>query len=586
MHWIRTHLHLFNEFRTSHTVKAERFRHVLLYIFPVFIVLIAEFNHTQTLSSLVDLMFVKPNIFLFDLILEGLLYFSLLLILRRAWIAMAINGFLLYLVSMLDFFKFRISGSHFVLADLKMAGNVGELTQFAKITITFPLILNALLIIAYVALTACMNARLYTRFRRSMIAGILSMALCITCILVPPISNSIYDFFDINREESVDVFCDNVKFNDNSLFAYLAQTMTEQVEKIVHEPDGYSKKEVSSLLSPGTDESTDEKPNVIIIMSESYTDFRKFRQLDVDEEVYRNFDRLSEEGMSGTAIVPTFGGGTVRSEFELLFGLPVKSLNNASIPHSLLAERSLQPTFASMFRSLGYATSYIHPFKRDFYGREDKYASYGFDSLLFEDNMTVDLTPYRLYPDDSTVYAQVLEQIEESESPDYIFCTTMQNHQPYMDENSSLSEFSYYLQGIQHTDEQLGAFTDALRELDEPTILLFVGDHMPAFSTESTLYDDVGINDQNSSVLYVQKYFIWANYDVDFSAYDGKQYSLFYLPHIMMQLSGQSQPSFVSSALAYMNECPIYSMSVDGARSSFWDVLTYDRVLGENYSTP
>ena len=43
-----------------------------------------------------------------------------------------------------------------------------------------------------------------------------------------------------------------------------------------------------------------------------------------DNSYYEKFDKVRAEGHGGTIISPTYASWTVRSEFELLFGLPVK----------------------------------------------------------------------------------------------------------------------------------------------------------------------------------------------------------------------------------------------------------------------
>lgn len=89
-----------------------------------------------------------------------------------------------------------------------------------------------------------------------------------------------------------------------------------------------------------------------MIMSEAFADFRRFEdQLDLNiGDTYAGFDAVAEEGYTGTAIVPTYASWTVRTEFELNFGLPVRSLNDPNMPQRLLLDRA-QPTLRPIIRT-------------------------------------------------------------------------------------------------------------------------------------------------------------------------------------------------------------------------------------------
>ena len=71
------------------------------------------------------------------------------------------------------------------------------------------------------------------------------------------------------------------------------------------------------------------------------------------------YKRQAQEGFRGNAVVPTFGNTTMRTEFELMFGVPMKSLNDPTTPQKTLVEREQQPTFAQYYKQNGYSTAYI-----------------------------------------------------------------------------------------------------------------------------------------------------------------------------------------------------------------------------------
>ena len=92
----------------------------------------------------------------------------------------------------------------------------------------------------------------------------------------------------------------------------------------------------------------------------------------------------------------------------------------------------------------------------------------------------------------------------------------MQNHQPYLDDQGG--ELENYFDGIQTSNEALREFTNFLKTFDEPTILVFTGDHFPFFTPECNYYRDMGITVDNCEKLYEKTWLVWNNYDLDTSS--------------------------------------------------------------------
>ena len=97
--------------------------------------------------------------------------------------------------------------------------------------------------------------------------------------------------------------------------------------------------------------------------------------------------------------------------------------------------------------------------------------------MIFEDDFTVPVEYYGNYIDDNTVYNQIYTLLEQTDEPLYLHATTMQNHQPYDQGENPDAEFENYLQWVQHSSEGLADLIDRLQDFDEPTVVLFIGDH-------------------------------------------------------------------------------------------------------------
>lgn len=582
-----------NERRSENTLRFSMTNRMLLLLFPIFIVCMAELNQDKYLSKLVIFIAEHPSIMLFNILIAGLIFLGALLLFRKGWLAMFLQSLLYMALSITELFKYNTNGNHLIMTDMKLFRSIKSLTSFAYIKITPRLIIYSLIVLAFIGIAFWFNPKfsLHTKRLRRMVTGLSCLLACALVILVPTLSTPVYAFFGVDVSKAENTFILNEKFEKNGFLAFFMQTGSENIANRLEEPEAYEENK-DSTIAQYLDEVTEQcdfpdgvKPNIIEIMSESYADFRVFDELNISEDVYAGLDEVAAKGVSGTAIAPTYASYTVRTEFELLFGLPVKSLNDPNMPQRMLLERQ-QPTIPSYFKAQGYSTAYVHPFQGSFYNRRSIYSHFSFDTMIFEDDFTVPVELYGTYIDDNTVYHQIEQLITETDEPLYLHTTTMQNHQPY-DQGTGNTEFENYLQWIQHSSDGLADFITSLEQMDEPTIVLFIGDHFPSLRGEDGIYAQLGITSENCSTLYEQKYVMWNNFGLDMTATQPTEaVSVFYLPYIIMQAIGMPRDSFIQSMMDEMTVTPVYSTNYapGQTRNEKLDTLTYDRVLGDMLS--
>ncbi len=496
-------------------------------------------------------------------------------------------------LSITELFKYNTNGNHLILSDMKLFKSVKSLKSFAYIKITPGLIIYCLIVLAFLALIFYFNPKIprHKPVKRAITAAVCTaIALCM--IVFPGFYNPVYNFFKLDTTAANNTFLLNEKFDNNSFLAFLVQTASESYANRLVEPDNYNEEYVDGITAINVDETSDfnggKKPNVIVVMSESFADFRVFDKLNVDDSYYADFDKACSEGISGKIVTPTYASYTVRSEFELMFGLPVRGLNAPNMPQRELAERE-QPALAQYYKSWGYSTAYVHPFQSSFYSRSRIYSEFGFDKMIFHDDIdgvtdfTVPVEHYGTYVDDNTVYNQLLQLIETTDDPMYIHTTTMQNHQPYDQGEDPNDEFGNYLTWIQHSNEAMTAFLNKLKEIDEPTLVFFVGDHFPSLRGETSVYNQLDISGDHCKELYEQTYFLWSNYDADFSTVPTEKFSFFYVPYVIIDVINAPHDAFIEKMDDFMKKIPVYSVDYDDGTpdNTELDVLTYDRVVGD-----
>lgn len=588
--------HKLNAKRDENSFNYKKLNLALLLIFPLFICTMAEITQAKSIGYYFGFWADHPRVMFFNILIAAVIFLFLLVIFSKGWLAVLTQSIIYMGLSTTELFKYNTNGNHLILSDMKLFRSVKSLTSFAYIKITFALILSYIIVIAFFAAVYYFNPKIKLKASKRVITGLACTVPFFAIVMLPGFYKPVYSIFGIDTTSASNDMLLKEKFNNNSFLAFLVQTATESFENRLTPPTDYDNSHIDKILDIDVDESGDfnggVKPNVIFIMNESYADFRVFDKLNVNDSYYKQFDKACEEGHSGTIITPTYASWTVRAEFELMFGLPVKGINDPNMPQREFAEHDL-PAMARYYNKWGYDTAYVHPFQGGFYSRNRIYEYLGFNKMIFhddQDNVTdfnVDVDHYGTYVDDSTVFNQLLDLIKTSDKPMYIHTTTMQNHQPYNQGEDPDDEFGNYLQWIQHTNEGLEKFLDSLEKLDEPTLVFFVGDHFPSLRGETSVYNQLDLDGENCSDLYRQKYLLWSNYGADFSNVPTDEFSFFYMPYVVIDIIDAPHDAFIEKMMYYLKQIPVYSTSYDNStpHDEDLDALTYDRIVGDAYST-
>src|SRR5690606_19596687 len=74
-------------------------------------------------------------------------------------------------------------------------------------------------------------------------------------------------------------------------------------------------------------------PDVVMVLSESFMDPRRMSVMDRLPDPIPRTRALLDQGAGGMMVVPTYGGGTVRTEFEVLTGMPVSAFASVMYPY-------------------------------------------------------------------------------------------------------------------------------------------------------------------------------------------------------------------------------------------------------------
>ncbi len=92
---------------------------------------------------------------------------------------------------------------------------------------------------------------------------------------------------------------------------------------IVSQPEGYSRRTVNKIadnyqVTQGSNKNLKQKPNVVVIMNETFSDLNVVNKIKTNKEVMPFINSLNENTIKGHMLVSVFGGGTSNSEYEFL----------------------------------------------------------------------------------------------------------------------------------------------------------------------------------------------------------------------------------------------------------------------------
>ncbi|HEX6246405.1 MAG TPA: sulfatase-like hydrolase/transferase [Nocardioidaceae bacterium] len=263
--------------------------------------------------------------------------------------------------------------------------------------------------------------------------------------------------------------------------------------------------------------------NVVIVLAESFTDPTEVRGARLDSDPIPFTRELMASTTSGRMVTPAFGGGTANVEFEALTGMAMRNLRpQMTTPYQMLLPRHREfPSHLSSLADGSHRTVALHPFLPSYYQRETVYETLGFEHVEFADDMT---HRYRLENDrfvsDSATFRELVDELRDTERPVLANVVTMQNHGPargkYDDpiqawgpsDESMSEELEQYLRGLRYSDQALEQLVEDLDRLDERTIVLVYGDHLPSGWPDSLLYQD-------PLTRYVTPYLVHANFDTE-----------------------------------------------------------------------
>lgn len=300
-------------------------------------------------------------------------------------------------------------------------------------------------------------------------------------------------------------------------------------------PRDYSEASIKRIekSESGLAETGEKRPNIIFLQLESFFDPTLVNFLKISEDPIPTFRKLMKEYSSGYYKVPSVGAGTANTEFESITGMSLRYFGPGEYPYKSILKETTCESAPYVLKNLGYSTHAIHNNEANFYGRRNVFANLGFDSFTSEEYMSEqDDTNPNDWMRDRNLTKYIMEALESSDDPDYIYTISVQGHGDYPEEpmiddpkitvtggesEAVNNKWEYYCNQIYEMDQFVKQLTETLAEYDEDVVLVMYGDHLPTmglkvkdvknrylFQTEYVIWDNMGLEKKDANVAAYQ----------------------------------------------------------------------------------
>lgn len=448
------------------------------------------------------------------------LFFVCRLILGRLRRAAALGAVLSFLVGLLNHYILRFRGRILFPADVagwRTAANVADGFDYSMDQY---IVQAAILLVGYLFLVwMCAPQRKRAR-----------LPLAASIPLWAAILGYTYAFFFTGMLPALDIYTQQwVTQRNGFLLNFTVALRYSSVDK----PRDYSKQAVLDLMEQyptvAGDDSVTHPVNLIGIMDESFADFTIFDSFESSEDPTPFLHSLKKNTIKGWMYSPVTGGGTASVEFEYLTGFSTYFQPPHTVAYQLYVDEGM-PSLAALAGSQGYETTAFHPYKSSGWNRPLAYHDLDFDDQMYEEDV-VNPQYIRHYVSDASDF-QMIFQTTQQQMKSFFFNVTMQNHSGYaqgwnnLERNILLpdslkladSSAEQYFALARQTDNALRELIGYYSQCDEPTMIVFFGDHQPPLKNAfyERLYGKPLDQRTTEEVMrqYAVPFFIWTNYDL------------------------------------------------------------------------
>lgn len=497
----------------------------------------------------------QKYIWLLNFCVLGMVYLVLIFVLNRFWVATALFAIITSVFAVANHIKIQLRNEPVIPSDLSFifSGNGGEVASFipkdsqalVNNTITMLVWLTiACLLLQFIDGRRCVISFHWRRPLRNT-KTIIGNCTRIVAVIV---STSLLCSFTLNlntvgswSHNWAQALGDSPTLwdaaGDASLNGPTINFLRLANPKTMTKPSDYSQatmQEIAQRYNKIAEKTNQSRSNnltdntMIMILSESFSDPTRVPGITLSEDPMPNIRALKNTTTSGLMLSPGYGGGTANIEYQALTGWDLALFDNSmQVPYQqLVPHQKVTETFNQLWNDRYGASGSIafHPYYKNMYLRDIDYKKFGFSHFYTLDSNPpithhdgLDNSPYA---SDAEAYQNVVDELQNSNHPQFIQLATMQYHPPYSDWYSD-NQFKdadttnlpadektgvdTYIKGVSITDQATTDFLNQLDAIDQPITVIFYGDHLPG------VYTTARASSKNTITMQETDYFIWSN---------------------------------------------------------------------------
>lgn len=539
-----------------------------------------------------------------------------------------------FLLAIASHLKLAVNGVPLLFSDLAMIGQAAQIAGFLGPDAELG---KSTWLALFLALGLLFLVFLWDRpvvrvlwWQRLFTAG--AMAVVLATVLTLPAMGTLLD----DREEG------ESQAMRNDRLGVLAGMYAAARHNTLVEPDEYNEDNMNRiLLEIGVNAqrvaTPEVKPNVVVLLSESFFDPTRLPNVTYTSDPLPNYHALAREYPAGDFYTCAFSGGTGVAEMEIMTGVSTNLLQGEEIIVTISSPGAYEriPSLVRAFAAQGYRSTYVHSHTNDLYGRKEHLPAIGFEHVFYREDFTTELrynthTYNGDYVSDDCWADELIAQFEAKEEgqPIFLFGMSMENHMPFsatkyddpspvgfqsdlITEEADVGVFDSLLHGLYNADAALGKLIDYFSKVEEPTIVVFMGDHLPSpnFNLEEsdTLFSRLGCvptavttdwTPEEMKTMLHTNYLVWNNYGAQFDV--PEELSTTSVGSCLLDWAGLPKPLYYTWVDMVQKKMLLYRdrffLDVEGnpyseipeayeAIMNRYRTIIYDTLYGENFIT-
>lgn len=478
-------------------------------ILPILLIYLVEGYFVQANLG-IPFVIMSSRTFIFSIIIYYCIFMIGFAITKRTDRSILIFTIMVFTFFVVNQIKIAYTNEPIVFSDILYLKNSDELIGIVNGTVWETLKYYIPITIIYILIFICINIvaikfNVKTNSAKFRIFWVIIPIIILLLIFLPFNKTKeimLKHVYQTNKRKDYAANTTNILYYLNN--GVLAGMYGQMLENRISIPEDYNEEIIKENLEIDQEQNNKKfgKPNIIVVFSESFWDIEKLDEIKFDKVVTSNLNNLKQKGDYFEMISPSFGGVSANVEFEFLTGANLMYFNYGYVPYMQLYRNKTyynRPSIISELKNNGYKTAITTCASEKLFDCGRFYRYLGVDETEFITE--VDESEIKgKYISDEAVTNKIINKLEQKDENERIFymALTMQAHMPYKKEKydnydlritkSDLSQemndtMLSYAQGIYDADKQLGRLYEYIQTIDEPTIIVFYGDHLPYLNT-------------------------------------------------------------------------------------------------------